>query len=309
MYGQILVGIDGSEGSLRALRWTVEEAARRNSRVRAVTVWQSPLDTDDAFGSHVDEVKMLDEAKARLTHALTEVVCNYPEVLIEPLVLEGEPVATLCEQAQRADLLVVGSRGHSALGALLLGSVSSKCAHQSPCPIVIVPKQTGKEAAPGVTGRIVVGVEGSAGSRRALAWAIEEAVARHDVIEAVSVWRGTDPDDDMELELRTFPSIQQHEAAMAETAKERLDRAIAEVAGESPVAVIEPLVLEGDPATSLCERAARADLLVVGSRSHGALAGHLLGSVSSKCAQHSPRPIVIVPKDEAGTRATDRVQM
>jgi len=306
MYGQILVGVDGSEGSLRALRWTVEEAARRKALVRAVTVWQSPLATGEAFESHVNEAKLFDKAKARSTQALNEVLGQYPEVLIEPLVLEGEPAATLCVEAQRADLLVVGSRGHGALGALLLGSVSSQCARQSPCPIVIVPKSTRKEADAGAAGRIVVGVDGSEASRRALAWAIEEAVARHDVIEAVSVWRGTDPDDDMGLEWRTFPSIQRHEAAMAEAAEERLGRAIAEVAGENPAAAIEPLVLEGDPATSLCERAARADLLVVGSGSHGALAGHLLGSVSSKCAQHSPRPVVIIPKDRIATRAANQ---
>jgi nucleotide-binding universal stress UspA family protein len=60
-------------------------------------------------------------------------------VEIDPVVLEGDPGQTLCAQSAGADLLVVGSRGLGDFAALMLGSVSTKCAHHSRCPVVIMP--------------------------------------------------------------------------------------------------------------------------------------------------------------------------
>ncbi len=142
MTGRILVGVDGSEGSLHALRWAVEEAAVRGADVVAVAVWQSPYDY--LFGAEgayvpVDEGLLVRGAKETLAKAIATVAGEHPDVRIEPLVVEGDPAETLCEQADDADLLVVGSRGRGAFGGLLLGSVSSKCAHHCRRPVLIVP--------------------------------------------------------------------------------------------------------------------------------------------------------------------------
>ena len=144
MTGRILVGVDGSDGSLRALRWAVEEAAFRHAVVVAAVVWQSPYDfLFDADGAYlpVDEGHLVEAARDTLTKAIATVAAEHPDVRIEPLVIEGDPAETLCEQASNADLLVVGSRGHGTFGGLLLGSVSSKCAHHCRRPVLIVPKE------------------------------------------------------------------------------------------------------------------------------------------------------------------------
>ena len=137
---RVLVGVDGSDGSRRALRWAVDEAGRRDAVLEAVTVWQSPSGFGDTFGAHVDETRVAQAAAERLDETIAEVAGDDPSVPIEPVVLEGDPARVLCERSAAADLLVVGSLGHSPLSSAVLGSVSRRCAEESPCPVVIVPK-------------------------------------------------------------------------------------------------------------------------------------------------------------------------
>ena len=134
--------------------------------------------------------------------------------------------------------------------------------------------------------RILVGVDGSGGSRRALRWAVEEAAAHGAAVQAVTVWQTL-----YEAGAVPYPV---DEDKLAEQARERLVRAIAQVAGQH-AAGIEPLVVEGDPAQTLCGRSVGADLLVLGAHGHGGFSQPTLGSVSAKCANSSHCPVVIVP--------------
>lgn len=295
MVARILVGVDGSDGSRRALRWAIGEAAARYGTVQPVIMWQSPYDMGETYVP-VDEAKFVDAAKERLMEAVAEVASEDPAVEIDPLVLEGDPAQILCERSSDVDLLVVGSRGYGDFAGLLLGSVSSKCAHHSRCPVVIVSKsdQEDRNRDLGRVGRILVGVDGSEGSRGALRWAIAEAAVRGASVDAVSVWH--DPyGGDMSLEFEV-PYFRRDRLATLEHARELLAVTISE-AGDDPAVEIDPLVLQGDPAQILCERSNDVDLLVVGSRGHGGFGRLMLGSVSSKCAHHSRCPVVIVPKD------------
>ena len=289
--GRILVGVDGSEGSRQALAWASDDAAVRGAVVDAVTVYRHlGRVASDQMGR---PRRKGDEARHRLSDLISDIATDHPDVQIQSLLLQGDPAETLCRLASDADLLVVGARGHGSFEALLRGSVADKCAHHSPGPIVIVPKHQADEPklAPGRAGRIVVGVDNSEGSRHALEWAIAEAVARDWVIQAVTVWTKTyDYEVEYYLHEDYWPVDKQNE----EDARLGLDRAIEEVAGTKPALKIEPLVLEGDPGQRLCELSESADLLVVGCRGHAGLTGLLLGSVASKCARHSPRPVVIV---------------
>lgn len=141
------------------------------------------------------------------------------------------------------------------------------------------------------TGRILVGVDGSAGSRRALRWAVEEAARRGAFIDALIAW-GTPYDFAGDLHY-----VRRDEQMIAEFVRALLTETIAGVAGNSPNVEIHPIVIEGDPAETLCAWSADSDLLVVGSRGVGGFTRLALGSVSDKCAHHSRCPVVIVPKD------------
>ena len=138
MAERILVGVDGSEGSRRALRWAIEQARSRKAVLRPVIVWQRTFDYGRQSYWPVDE-EIAEGARTRLAATVAEVAGPSPAVDIEPVVVEGDPGQALCAQSADADLLVVGSRGHGGFAGLVLGSVSTKCAHHSRCPVVIVP--------------------------------------------------------------------------------------------------------------------------------------------------------------------------
>jgi nucleotide-binding universal stress UspA family protein len=137
---RIIVGVDGSEGSRRALRWAITEAAKEDAVIEAVTVWQSPFGFGETMGAHVDESKIEQAARDRLQETIAEVAGDSPAVSIEPVVAEGDAAQVICHRSAGADLLVVGSLGHNPSSSIALGSVSTRCAQHSPCPVVIVPR-------------------------------------------------------------------------------------------------------------------------------------------------------------------------
>ena len=138
--------------------------------------------------------------------------------------------------------------------------------------------------------RIVVGVDGSAGSRAALSWAVAEATLRDAEVEAVLAF-------DFELAWIDVGSDAQTRFIEGTTkrAREELHRVLAEALPEPRTVTVHPLVVEGAPAKVLTEIARNAELLVVGSRGRGGFAGLLLGSVSQRCIERSPCPVVVVP--------------
>ena len=138
MTGTILVGVDGSDGSRRALAWAIGQAAARGAAVQPVIVWQRGFDYGSEQYWPADE-KIAEAAGRRLAAVIAQVAGPDPAVAIDPLVLEGDPGQLLCARSAGADLLVIGSRGHGGFAGLALGSVSTKCAHHSRCPVVIVP--------------------------------------------------------------------------------------------------------------------------------------------------------------------------
>jgi nucleotide-binding universal stress UspA family protein len=134
--------------------------------------------------------------------------------------------------------------------------------------------------------RIVVGVDGSPSSTAALRWAIHQAKLTGCDVEAVTVWR-----------IPAAYGIAPTATGMADfegDAQELLDKALAEFRTMDPDVVIWPRVVQGLAGSGLVRAAHGADLLVVGSRGHGGLAGALLGSVSQYCAHHAPCPVLIM---------------
>ena len=145
----IVVGVDGSEGSVKALRIALEEARLRGSELKVVNTWHiSPM----AYGSGwapapIDLQEYESSARAALDESLEKAGAAGSGVSVTPLVREGQPAEVLCAEARAADLLVVGSRGLGGFRGLLLGSVSHQCALHAPCPLLIVPNRTdGDEA-------------------------------------------------------------------------------------------------------------------------------------------------------------------
>jgi len=142
-------------------------------------------------------------------------------------------------------------------------------------------------------GKIVVGVDGSAGSRAALRWAHAEAQLRGATLEAVTVWQLP-----VMAWLPAFGAMPPPEDLSGE-AERALVATLAEegVSSTEEVPVVS-VVAEGAAAAALLDAADDADLLVVGSRGHGGFTELLLGSVSHQCVSHAPCPVVVVRSDQ-----------
>lgn len=136
----IVVGVDGSEGAVAALRFAIEEARLRGCGVRAVAAWHIPAAAVDSglVPIPIDAGDYEQLATATLERTL-ERAGDAGGVAITPVVRRGQAAEVLVEAARDADLLVVGSRGRGGFRGLLLGSVSQQCAHHARCPVVIVP--------------------------------------------------------------------------------------------------------------------------------------------------------------------------
>jgi nucleotide-binding universal stress UspA family protein len=137
----IVVGIDGSEGSERALEFAAGEAALRRRGLRIVSAWHVPtsLYAQGFFVSPEVASGFEQSARASAEAQAAEVLQGHPEVISELLVCERLPAKVLIEQSAEAEMLVVGSRGLGGFRGLLLGSVSQQCAQHARCPVVIVP--------------------------------------------------------------------------------------------------------------------------------------------------------------------------
>jgi nucleotide-binding universal stress UspA family protein len=150
--GTIVVGIDGSETALAALRWAVGEARLRGDRVLVVHAWQLPTSVYGAgpYSAVVDygelERGMGEQAQHVLDNALAAI--DSTGVDVERRIVRGNPASSIVDAASGAQLIVVGSRGRGGFAGLLLGSVSSAVAHHASCPVVIVrPPTTEKQGA------------------------------------------------------------------------------------------------------------------------------------------------------------------
>ncbi len=132
-----MVGVDGSEHALAAVRWAAREASLRHAAVRIVTAWEVP---DYALGGVApDLLESLEVgAVAAAATAREAVRASAPDVEVQTSIVEGQAARALVEAARGAELLVVGSRGLGGFRSLLLGSVGQQCAHHARCPVVIV---------------------------------------------------------------------------------------------------------------------------------------------------------------------------
>jgi nucleotide-binding universal stress UspA family protein len=135
---RIVVGVDGSGPSIKALEWAIEQARRTGAKVEAVQAWEVPT----MYGSGMMVLPGGEEfdksARQSLEAAVTNALAGRMDVEVEHHTVGGHPAKALIDMAEGADLLVVGSRGHGGFVGALVGSVSHYCVSHASCPVVIV---------------------------------------------------------------------------------------------------------------------------------------------------------------------------
>lgn len=287
--GPVVVGIDGSDSSSTAARWAASEAARRRVPLRVVHVVPPPpgvFATDLAWAA----IDWQARSQPLLDATTTPLQQLHPGLDIQGRIEIGGPTAAaLNAEAESADLLVIGSRGRGGFATLLLGSTAVQVLETSAAPVVVVgPMVTGDT--PVEAGPVVVGVDGSAASQRALRFAAHEAALRGTTVTAVYAW-----------EPARHPGLDALRAAggldwsvLAEHATDMLEDELTRARAEFPHVQFTGKTVADQPVQAVVDASGDAQLLVVGSSGRGALSGLVMGSVSHSVVRAAHCPVAVL---------------
>jgi nucleotide-binding universal stress UspA family protein len=133
---RVVVGVDGSQQSRRALKWAARAAEAIGAGLDAVTVWHYPVSYGWSYAA--DDWNPEADAMTCLEEAVDEAFPAGRPGRLNLVVREGPAARELLEATRDATLLVLGSRGHGGFAGLLLGSVSASCAEHASCPVLVV---------------------------------------------------------------------------------------------------------------------------------------------------------------------------
>jgi nucleotide-binding universal stress UspA family protein len=212
---------------------------------------------------------------------------QHPGLQVGTSLVGGAAVPALLEEAQHARLVVLGSRGIGGWSGLMVGSVAVQVTTHAQCPAVVIPSDLRAHAHDGPT--VVVGVDGSKASAKAIDFAFDQAEALHARVAAVHTW--TSPF----LTYAEGASMRRLDAQkIEEEAQLLVAESVAGAAAEHPDVQWTTELVSGSAAQALLRRSESADLVVVGSRGRGGFTGLLLGSVSQSVLHHTQCPIAIV---------------
>lgn len=285
----VVVGVDGSEASLAAVRMAVQMAAERHRPLRVVHAFIWPLlrvPLGPAPGAPPDAGLRAD-AERLVRQAVEYATSLDGDIEVTGLIATGGAPAVLVAETHGATLLVLGDRGLGAFAGLLVGSVAVTVAAHAHCPVLIT------RGAPRADGPVVVGVDGSPNSALAVAFAAEQAALRKVELIAVHAYTGrvsAEPGD-------MLPLV--HDDDLAGSAEERLlAETTAGLTERHPDLRVTRQVVCGRARSVLVERSQGAQLVVVGARGRGGFAGLLLGSVSQALLHHAACPLAIVRPNE-----------
>lgn len=283
----VVAGVDGSDIALRAVRWGASEARRRRAPLHLVLAFTEVADYlvgHPGLGRRTREV-LLERAGTCLGAAAAIARQQEPGIGVEERLVIGFPTRVLADESRRAQLVVVGERGLGRVLAAFAGSVAVSVAAHAMCPVVVVrgPERGGDDRRP-----VVVGVDGAPAGEAAIAFAFAAAADRRVPLVAVHTW--VDPVLDPTRAAGLPDAVELQERRL-------LAERLAGWSAKYPDVPVQQVVSTDRPAHELLARSEIAQLVVVGSRGHGDLAGLLLGSVSNAVLHGAACPVAIVRPD------------
>ncbi|MEV6370830.1 universal stress protein [Micromonospora musae] len=277
----VVVGVDGSPASLAAAQEAARAASARNLPLRLLHGYLHPL----GYGVPLTPYDLglpapTDAGQQMLERAVGELADRWPGLHIEAAQVAGGPGAALVEESQRAELVVVGSRGLGGFGGLLLGSVSAQVVAHARCPVLVVRPSEGTE--PG-RGPVLAGVDGSESAALAVRYAADEALRRGVELVLVHAEAGRHAEG---AGAGRVPPEEQPSTLLAGAVAAARD-------GRPDLAVTGRTVRAGSAEQALIEASRGAALMVVGTRGRGEFVGTLLGSVSQALVHHAHCPVLV----------------
>ncbi|NUS27867.1 MAG: universal stress protein [Streptomyces sp.] len=285
----LVVGVDGSDSSLLAVDWAVDEAARHGLPLRIVhaSLWERYEGVlPSTSPNRPSEQVMADNIVAGAAERAGR---RHPEVKVVTDVLPEEPADALLREAEDATALVTGNRGRGELQGLLLGSVGLIVAARAHCPVIVVRgDRPGRE---GTHERILLGAGEPATSAAAVRFAFREAEARRSTLDVVRAWRCP------AHETADHPLLAGHEGHEHEDhASTLLDAVLHDAAADHPGVTVRRATVEGPARKVLLNRSAAADLVIIGARRRTGHFGLQLGRVGHTLLHHAQCPVAIVPQ-------------
>ncbi|MFI1096803.1 universal stress protein [Streptomyces sp. NPDC020917] len=285
----LIVGIDGSDSSLRAIDWAVAEATRRDLPVKLVhgSLWERYEAVRPGFGTAVSSGHVM--AEHIVASAAERVAKIAPELDVATTLAASDPGMALLREGEAATAIVVGTRGRGAITGMLLGSTSLEVAAYATCPVVVVRGEPPNVR--GEFGRVLVGVGAPGESSAAVEFAFGAAQAREADLLAVHAWHrparelpdtghlsgdGSDPE--------------------AHEAERSLGAALLATAQAYPKVTVQSRLPEGRAHTALLDAATASDLIVVGARRPRGGVGMQLGLVNHTVLHHAACPVAVVPQ-------------
>ncbi|TKV61208.1 universal stress protein [Nakamurella flava] len=293
----IVVGIDGSAESVSAALWAAGEARRRDAAVRLVHGFTMPVGAVPGSEISAGDLRnaLHKEGQAQLALAAHKVGAQYPDVPLTTACFGDHPVLALQHTCEHALFAVVGAHGQRSFPDTLLGSIARQAAGHLPCPVVVVRRDPRTDAVR-MRGPVLVGLDGSAHSDRALAFAMEEASWRGEPLIAAHSW--LDFSEWYALSVGVPISEQPLEGREARLLSEQL----AGWSEKYPDVTVHETLRAGDPTPTLLDIAEHSvdglrppSLLVVGCRGRGGFRGLVLGSNSQHLIAHAPCPVAVTP--------------
>jgi nucleotide-binding universal stress UspA family protein len=296
--GPVVVGVDGSTPSERALLWAANQARIVGVGLRVVLVRPHAVPLTAIAPEPVwpwpvvryrDEEDVAD-IKAKLTKIIEGTLTEGEEIDVEVDVIDGPVASCLIEIAEeaKAGMIVTGRRGIGGFKRLLLGSVSAEIATYATVPVVVI----GKEPYQHHDQVIVAAVDGSEHGDRALTWAYRQAHVVGASLRVVHTWEP--PYIPVDSLAGTVRSLAPDEDELRAAAQSVLDSCVARVIGPDPQVPVDTELRVGYPSEQLTQAAANAQLLVVGTRGLGGFSSLLLGSVAHQCLSHAKCPVAVV---------------
>ncbi|MEV5973148.1 universal stress protein [Streptomyces sp. NPDC051921] len=299
MESPLVVGVDGSDGSLTALDWAVDEALWRGLSLRIVhaSMWERYEGVVPSWATHRPSGQVL--AENIVGTAAERARRRAPDLSLTTDVLAEDASTGLLREGREGSILVVGSRGRGEFADLLLGSVSLVVAARAHCPVVVV--RGDRHALEARHVRILLGLGDHDVDSPAVWFAFREAAAREAELDVVRAWRRPAHGPADHLLMKRAGG-----AYFTEESTELLDKALEAAASEHPQVRLRRSSVEGPAHKILTERSAATDLLVVGARRRDGLVGLELGRVAHRALHHASCPVAVVPQRSPEPMEGDR---
>ncbi|SDP30281.1 Nucleotide-binding universal stress protein, UspA family [Actinopolyspora xinjiangensis] len=283
----VVVGVDGSEASTDAVRWAASVASWRRARLLVVHVFR-PVGVNTRLEA-ADGADIPRDVEHILTFAASAAHGGPDGPPVRTHRVRGHPVPALLAETQHAELLVLGASGREGFPGMLVGSTAIAVLSRAVCPVAVIRPRPGQDRFPD-EGPVLVGIDGSPMSERALGAAFEYAAHWRTSLVAVHSWRDVEYDTSGESGA---------DEVYAECGERLLAERLAGWRQWYPDVSVRRIVGRDRPRRELLRGSESARLVVLGSRGRGGFRGLLLGSTSQALIEHAHCPVLVVrPRQE-----------